>query len=312
MSEGAHWVYRSHARLVEDLPMVESLHHVHVLGSYRDGDGGTCWLVRSYGTDSAVEHWYTDAGGITVRPGTGTGICAANREVVAHRPLAAPVGGVTEWTWTVPHPTSEDAHWTARLDALDVPVEVPAGRFRTLVVRAATASGDQRRTVWFARGVGIVREELHGSAHEVRELRSFQPGTDPMPRQQALLHLLPPDWLGSAAGPATVDWLRDGCESLALPGRFALIEVGGERRCAFVGTDFCQPVDPSVTADWYALLERLRAHEHPSDPTLARLVARLLAHSERLAILDFEPEVGPPARMRRTITAHMQRLQVTN
>lgn len=58
---------------------------------------------------------------------------------------------------------------TATVAAVDEPVEVPAGKFRC--VRLEISAGASRRTRWFARGVGCVKEADAGTVVELVRLQ---------------------------------------------------------------------------------------------------------------------------------------------
>ncbi|MGE3172470.1 MAG: hypothetical protein AB7O97_07560 [Planctomycetota bacterium] len=309
IQEGALWTYRCRLGYDPALPLVPTRAYVQALGRYRDGSRDA-WLMHTTVDAVALEHWFVDAGGLEVRAGyTPAAICVARADVVS-RPLAGPVGAVTEWQWRVPEQEVADAEpppaardpddgddlrqhelWTAHVAAFEDEVTVPAGTFRALIVRATAAPSGATAEWCFARGTGLVRSEVRTEKRiEIRELEQFAPGLDGRAPRTVMLELLPPEWLRRGGRAVRIEWLADGVESLALPGRFAQLDLDGQRRFAFVGRDCCLPLDPSRSRDWRALIERVEVTTPPSAPTLARLVARLLAARDDRRIAAF-PEL---------------------
>jgi hypothetical protein len=300
--EGTAWHYRtftSHA----DLPPTESRYAVGVLGSYLDGTDQHFLVRLMHGsTTEAYEHWQLHRDGLLTWRCGGLAIGAADISVAPERPLAAPVGAVNEWkyhTRVAPVRDREEPEpwvWTARIVAYEEPVAVPAGAWPAVHVVANGSRRDETSCMeaWYVRGIGLVRSDTRtGTMHERRELLRFEPGVDATPLRLALLQVqLPVDWLWSQHGPARIEWLDQGIESLCLPGRFALLDAGGARRCAFVALDQVVPLDVADASAWQGLLTRTaRQGDPPTTATFGRLLARTLAHSQGLRIAAIDSRI---------------------
>lgn len=163
-----------------------------------------------------------------------------------------------------PEPNDEREAATLPLDGTlrdpSARVVVPAGTFVAAHVRLEQER-EAGRTVraeelWFARGPGIVRRELHdGSSRVVAELVSFTPGApaaDPERLRAAL----------AAAGvTGEPRWLRLPVDGLLPRCRFALVPRGGDGppwRLVRVCGEEATPFDPLALADWRAW----QAREH--------------------------------------------------
>jgi hypothetical protein len=142
------------------------------------------------------------------------------------------------WQWTGGHDLLLDTGGIAftheaTCGSVAAVVEVPAGRFtttRVLVKSQLDGIAVAERELWFAAGVGIVRERHRDGTREWdRELQKFEPAPDDTPRVLAFvsdeLHKQDKSW----NNPPAVRWHEGGPESLLLPGRIAVTE--GELGC---------------------------------------------------------------------------------
>jgi hypothetical protein len=69
--------------------------------------------------------------------------------------------------------TTKTEQWT--VEAVDEPLAVPAGTFKTIRVRrTGTEEGSSDKRYWFARGIGKIKE----SGKKTEELASFTPGNN--------------------------------------------------------------------------------------------------------------------------------------
>jgi hypothetical protein len=306
VAEGTEWQYRTLTTAAKGLPPTESRQAVGVLGSYRSNDGRRHLVRTTNGARKAThEHWQLHRDGLLTWSSCVPGaISAADEDAPPRRLMAGPVGGVSQWTWTEPSETARDGTgqdpwiWTARLVAYEEPVAVPAGTWPAVHVAAEGRRADavRLRQAWYVRGVGLVRDDYRsGDWHCRRELLAFRPGADATALRAAMLQVqLPNEWLWSPRGPAHIEWLDVGVESLVLPGRFALLDTAGVRRCAFVGLERVVPLDPADAGAW----RRLLCTDHnpldpPSTHALGCLIARTLAHGQGVRIkVDAQPADG--------------------
>jgi len=301
LAEGARWLYRTETSRVADLAPTLSTHSVCVVGAYHDDDSER-FLVQSVGEHNRFEHWQIGLTGLLVFDGhVQEQISAVNREVGPRLMLACPVGAVTEWSWRELL-DDEVWQWTARLEDYDATITVPAGTYCCVHIHCegeCDEGSDEEVGMldcWFARGAGCVRQVLRaGSRYELRELLAFEPGGDASDLRHSLLELqLPTDWMWSPKGPTTVDWLDFGVESLALPGRFGLLDDGTHKRCVFVGAGGATRLDATDGAAWVDLLGHIdqQPANRPTPATFARLVARVMAHQTGETIIDISQDEG--------------------
>lgn len=152
--------------------------------------------------------------------------------------LPAPVQTGTSWEWTGGHDLLLDTDGTtftheATCVGAATSTETPAGSFLATHVRVVTRLGNQfiaERELWFAPGVGIVREHHRDHTREwQRELARHEVAPDDLPRLRA--HVA-----GELArskqvwnNPPALRWHDGGAESLLVPGRIAIAE--GEAGC---------------------------------------------------------------------------------
>jgi hypothetical protein len=314
LAEGTEWQFRTITTAVAGLPPTESRQAVGVLGSYRC-DAGVRHVVRTIngGRYGSYEHWQLHRDGLLTLPScVAHAIADADEGTQPRRLLAGPVGAVSQWTWTEPAEPEKDGTaqepwtWTARLVAFGETVAVPAGTWPAVHVAAEGRRDEFVRVshAWYVRGVGLVRDEYRsGDWHSRRELLAFRPGADRTALRAAMLQVqLPSDWLWSPRGPAHLEWLDVGVESLALPGRLALLDLAGTRRCAFVGLERVVPLDAGDAEAWRRLLcSDNNPLDPPSVPTLGRLIARALAHQQgaKVTAVDKEQAGGDAARLGR-------------
>lgn len=176
-------------------------------------------------------------------------------------------------------------------------VEVPAGRFEALrLVRDAEGVG---RKVWFARGVGIVRERVRGAdgATRVRELREHVAGGGP--NEEAVVRYLEKQ-LARASFPAfnnrpRVSWLRVP-EAMLLRGRVAIARGPDWTRCFLVDGDEVVSFEPREADAMAAAAERALGATRPPEPLdrWARLLAQIEAERLQLGRPRFvAPELTP-------------------
>jgi hypothetical protein len=140
------------------------------------------------------------------------------------------------WKWQGGHDVAIAADgrtWThdAEIVATNEKVTVPAGTFAAVHVRVASADGGMARLtrdLWFAPGVGLVREQHRDAEQTIeRELVAFAPGHDD--REARLREHLDRE----LADPKTaawnnrpfVQWLEDGAELLLLQGAVAVVRT---------------------------------------------------------------------------------------
>ncbi len=138
------------------------------------------------------------------------------------------------WEWTGGHDLLTDtggAVFTHEATCGNVAavVETPAGTFTTTRVLVKTKLDSTRiaeRELWFAAGVGIVRERHRDGTREwERELQKFEPAPEEVPRlrkhlEGELAFRRLPAW----TNPPAVRWHEGGAESLHVPGRIAVAE----------------------------------------------------------------------------------------
>lgn len=196
---------------------------------------------------------------------------------IDERLLPAPVGGTTQWEWDqqlsyqtmgdapAPDPAAMRVHHLAKLLAMDEAVTVPAGSYKAVHVRiAATGAQVYTRDLWFARGVGIVKDE-HTSAdtHQVRELTAFTPGRNVAFAAEAALRAFcqatPP------FADAAVEWVPVGGEACYLRGRFAILRTGDTSTCAHVTGAGVVTFAPDDKAYWTTQLAALIDDRTPAN-----------------------------------------------
>lgn len=240
----------------------------------------TCWSTDAFGVH---EHVLGDAGR------RGTIDVAAAPALLLSVPLDAGA------TWRC------GAHTATLVDAA-AEVLVPAGRFTTAHVRI---DGPAPRELWFADGVGLVRERrVDGERREVRELTAFAPGADTR-RERLLAHL--DELLGKGHVPAFnntpwIGWIDRAPEAMVLPGHVAVVKTETWSRCWYVDAHGCHAFEPRE-ADRIALAARaafgtdtaLPPADVPAE-ALALLLARTWAERLHLANVTRAAEVTLTAR----------------
>lgn len=291
LKEGAHWRYHTEKTKVKGLQPTKSKIDFDVIGSYRRNNN-TVFLVRTAGEVLRFEHWLLEPAGLLIFPGKDNKrISAHDPEIEPRIPLACPVGAVYSWQWVEDEKPTE-WHWQARLENYTAKVTVPAGTFDCVHIQSTGTDGADTgtRDFWYARGVGCVKELIEvGELWELRELAAFEPGRDCNDIRHGMLEFqLPTNWMWSATGPTAVHWLDKGVESLALPGRFALLDDGTNRRCAFVDARGARMFDATDSKAWLDLIGLVDQNPtaRPSADTFARLVARVMAHQTKQTVLD--------------------------
>ena len=291
LKEGAHWRYHTEKTSIKELAPTKSKLDFDVIGSYRR-DNTTLFLVRTAGEVLRFEHWALDPSGLQIFPGKHYEQISTQDAATEPRiPLACPVGAVYSWEWTE-GVRPDQWRWQARLEDYTTKVTVPAGTFDCVYIQGTGTNGPDKgtRDFWYARGVGCVKEVIElGEFRELRELAAFEPGRDCNDIRRGMLEFqLPPNWMWSANGPTAVQWLDSGVESLALPGRFALLDDGTNRRCAFVDARGARMFDATDSKAWLDLIGIVDQNPglRPSADTFARLVARVMAHQTGETILD--------------------------
>lgn len=195
------------------------------------------------------------------------------------RLLPAPVGATTQWEWNEqlsyqtsgdgpgPDPETTRVHHLAKLLAIDEVVTVPAGIYKAVHVRiAATGANVYTRDLWFARGVGIVKDE-HTSrdTHQVRALTAFAPGARSTFDPEAVLQGYRKATPQQAA--STVEWVPVGDEACYARGRFAILRDGDTATCAHVTQDGVVTFAPDDKAFWTRMLTVLAGER--SEPQAA-------------------------------------------
>lgn len=217
--------------------------------------------------------------------------------------LFPPKKGKT-WTWheayrgQISVPEGEEApdtsQWgsdcAATLEALDAPITVPAGKYKAMRIRVVCKnehSGDWEETRWYAKGVGLVRQEgqtFHpGGGKYVIELTAFKPGNPKAVTPEDILPLVRQNIPANLA-PQT---LRE----VVLPGgtfktRFAVAGWGEVKKTVYRVSGLTVSVfDPTQPADW----NRLFAEDEAGKPgfgvrfpfTVAQDMGRLIAEGLR-------------------------------
>jgi len=150
------------------------------------------------------------------------------------------------WRWQGKHDVAfaSDGHgWThqATVVGTEEAITVPAGSFRAVHVRVESAHENVRqllRELWFAPGVGLVRERHEDAEHDVeRVLVAFAKPTDDREArvqrhlEEELANPKTPAWNNTPF----VQWLEAGPEALWLPGAIAVVHTDTGSRLYYVG-----------------------------------------------------------------------------
>lgn len=319
--EGAHWTYEHGVGIADGPPIV----HVTDEGGFAMPDGTRIHQLRidrEGGPAPQFEYWSVRADGIyqhaTRAPGQRGAIVA---DAPPLRLLALPLGQSRAWTWRGPLPSLQrDAHeWDHRAEVVDpaATIEVPAGTFTATHVRIVSERDGVEplgRELWFAPGVGIVREQQLGKPPGLPwQLAKFEPGR-PTRQERLLRHLdqqLADPTFPAFNNPPWIGWIDAGPEAMVLPGRIAVVKAERWCRCFYVDGDGVHAFEPRE-ADRTAVAARAAfgatnpiAHGNvktaipPADVSvvaLAQLLARTEAERRHLARLRFVAPTLTPER----------------
>ena len=250
-------------------------------------DGTTTYEHWSCGQDGVHRHPTADR---RRRGMLGTG-AAMHLLPAATQPKA-------QWTWQGPHDLVTDeqgrdfTHRATNLGAKSI--TVPAGTFQTTHVAIDSLRDGHvqlRRELWFAPGVGIVRDQHHDAIRTVlRELARFAPPAidDEQRLRSAVDELLRNDRFEPWNNRPHVAWLEAGPEALQLPGRIALVYTDTSAQAWYVGEKevcWCNPHQADQLAGAVRAAfggdSALLADEVPLAP-LALLLARTEAARQHL------------------------------
>jgi hypothetical protein len=259
------------------------------------------------------EHWCVDERGVQrllARDAAVRGEVDATATALAWLRLDAG----DAWQWQGAHDLVRDEQgrpWQHRAEVKgrDVHVRTPAGAFRAVhvAVRSDRDGVTQlRRELWFAPGVGIVRDEHRDAIRHVRrELLSFTPAVtnDRDARVQAFLErelatTSTPAW----NNPPYLTWIEDGAEVLALPGRIVVARNEAWTRAFYVDATEVhafQPDQPQrvaiVARAAFGTESALPPETQPLRP-LALLLARVEATRQQLGRIHEVPVSLQPPR----------------
>jgi hypothetical protein len=280
--EGTNWTYLR-TTSPGGVLAAKAIVSVGVFGTYRRTDGSRWHLVGRRAGERAVifEHWNTEGPGLLVEKGF-----AADRvPAAATCLLAAPVGAVNTWEWSKDKKAGPIQVRAAVL-SFDEPVTVPAGTFRAVHVQIAELDDDVVKSdLWFARDTGLVRslrQDKDGT--EETELQTFARGRDQASDRLSTVQMLaPPDWLWSKHGTAAITWFEKSPGSVMFDGRFAIVDNGDARHCAFVAAGRFLPVS-TAAIDWLQIQQG--GQEHDTEQ-LMRTSALLYVAEHRL----FAPQI---------------------
>lgn len=297
LQEGARWRYQQNT-IRQGQPLPASTIAATDEGACVLPSGRLCHQLRvEHGDTTTFEYWSVGDDGIRQH----------RSRAPAHRGeldpdatpallLATPITAGDRWQWVDGDP-GQPLENTAELVAAATPIDVVAGRFTAAHVRITTRRGERSvgtRELWFAPVVGIVRDERHLDGSLLRrDLVDFQPGHDlEATRDRRLRADIDGDPVLAASGPPWIGWLRDGAESLALPGRFAVVKNDARSLCCYLDDRRVHRIlDLGNAAHWGEIDQRMRrdpqAYDQTSPTALARAIARL--HAERCNMAGVEP-----------------------
>ncbi|MBK8096874.1 MAG: hypothetical protein IPK26_07195 [Planctomycetes bacterium] len=297
LQEGARWRYQQNT-IRQGHPLPGSTIELTDEGAFALPNGRRCHQLRVEHDDTTTfEYWSLGDDGIRQHRSRAPGHRGElDPDATPALLLALPITADDRWQWQEGN-RDQPIDQIAELLATATPIDVRAGRFTTTHVRITARRGDQvlgTRELWFAPVVGIVRDDRHGDGSlRRRELVDFQAGRDvEAERDRRLRANIVDDPTLAATGPPWIGWLRDGAESLALPGRFAVIKNDGKSLCCYVDDQRVHRiVDLGNAANWSNVDLRTRrdprAFDQTSPTALARAIARL--HAERCNMAGVEP-----------------------
>ncbi len=293
----------------------------------RDG-GGTCQQVlqrRPMNDRDHIRAFYrqnTDDGHYVLGNGLLGGVRGRPRQGDWDmRLLAAPIGAVNQWQWEreVPvqtsgasdrvarRPTNVIRH-QARIVDPQVTVRVPLGTYECLHVRIESRMrrfGDSQQDLWFAPGIGIVRDLQSGDGRSIeRVLVAFRPGRPEPADPRALIVRHIEETLNETD---EYDIVRPLADDLAchLRGHFALVRVGAETDLRMLYVD--DEVVPFLIDDaafWTARLREAGGY-WPEEQTGANSWPAGRTETEN----DREPPSLTPALHLGNLTRSMLRLE---
>jgi hypothetical protein len=297
----AHWSWRQTRHSPDGAPPVTTT--VVALdeggGTMPDGERVHQWQLTTDGAAPWFACWSLRADGLYRHPMQNTSVRGTiARDRPSARLVALPLGTADTWTWRGPDVTDDAAGDLAELEhhatlvATEAKITVGAGTFRAVHVRIDSERGGTAvgtHSLWFAPGVGLVREERHrGEERTVRELQTFKlPRTTP--RDRLVAHLerelgRNPKFPVFHATPWIV-WVDDLPEALLLPGRIAVAKAETWSKCFYVDEKAVIEFEPRE-ADKVALAARAAFGTKTAAPpatlplrSLALLLAR--THAER-------------------------------
>ncbi|MBL8753178.1 MAG: hypothetical protein JNK15_07745 [Planctomycetes bacterium] len=197
------------------------------------------------------------------------------------------------WQWTGGHDLLADTggamfRHEATCDRVAAEIETPAGKFqatRVLVKSTLDHAPAVERELWFAAGVGLVRERHRDGTREWdRELQKFEPAPDDVPRLRTRMAADLLRQKTAWTNPPAVRWHEGGAESLHLPGRIAVAEgdAGSQLYYVAAGPDGIAPFGAHRGDDMIAAARLAFGSETavPPESVPVRDLALLLARAE--------------------------------
>lgn len=201
----------------------------------------------------------------------------------------------------------EPALWRHQAETLGLEdVVVPAGRFAAQHVRMRSerdGEPTQLRDLWFAKGVGVVKEvRASGSHQRTQQLQSYsgQPHAD---TERLLRHLDEEQRSPKVAAfnnAPRISWLQAGPEALLIAGRIAVVHTDSWQKCYLVGEDRIRSFDPTDASTMAPMAMMAFASksalppEGAALPALALLLARSIAALHQFGHVHEVPVTLPP------------------
>jgi len=262
---GDRWRYRETISDVERELTVATL-------AARDADGRRVVQLATLGGDEPTfAFWSADERGVCRHTGTrlASDPLPATRGIRFERELPGPIGAHHRWSFvrvlgeqTTPgvrveagaRRTDAQVDYDAELVSVDEQVDIDGRQWRCVHVRARSEDGARTEDLFYARGVGLVREVIveQGEPARVRELLRFEQAL-PTPDRASVLDARPMTESLVDASTAWLDMSANADAAWNVRSEFAVVTAGDSRSVFRLFGEKVVTFDPEDIEDFAAL-----------------------------------------------------------